>query len=454
LPDRPIKQKARDLWERVRLTVRSGTIWALAAAAMFATGQYTEGGILTFVSLVFFLFPPQIHELQPHLEHDFGTDSGEFLSTIAGATGVPIVSGNRVAILNGGEEFYPAMLDAIAKAEFSITMEQYIFSGSQIGREFAEAFAERARHGVSVKLLLDAVGSASLGREILNILNESGCEVRWFHPLRWYNLHRVNNRTHRKSVVIDGSIAFTGGAGIGDHWCSDQHQAGWRDLQIRVEGPGVIPIQTGFAFNWLYATGELIAGPRYYPVLSTKGGIEVQSVVSSPKNDAYTASILYSLTILCARRSVYIANPYFVPGPRTIEMLHDAVRRGVEVKVMVAGPHNDTWWARQNSVRLYGKLLEAGVQILEYQPTMLHQKTMIVDGIWATVGTTNFDHRSLRFNEECNVCFYDPELLDELNAVFEADLVNCRNVTLAEWRKRGLVQRIGERIASLLQDQV
>jgi cardiolipin synthase len=286
------------------------------------------------------------------------------------------------------------------------------------------------------------------------MVTEAGCELRWYRPIRWYNLHRVNNRTHRKSLIIDGHIAFTGGAGIGEHWCSDATHAGWRDLQIRVQGPAVIPMQTGFAFNWFDATQELIAGPRYYPVLSTKGGVEALTVVSSPKNDSFTASILYSLTILCARRSILIANPYFVPGPRTIEMLGDAVARGVEVRVMVAGPHNDTWWARQNSVRLYGKLLEAGVEILEYQPVMLHQKTMIVDNIWATVGTTNFDHRSLRFNEECNVCFFDPDLLEELHRVFDEDLKHCKPVSLAEWRKRGLVQRIGERIASLLQDQV
>lgn len=449
-----MKEKARDLWERVRLTVRSPTVWALVAAAMFATGQNSAGIALVFVSFVFFLFPAQIHEIQPHLEHDFGTDSAEFLSTIAGATGVPIVSGNRITILNGAEAFYPAMLDAIAKAKFSITMEQYIFAGGELGRTFAEAFAERARNGVTVKILCDAVGSASLGGDIIHLLTESGCELRWFHPLRWYNLHRVNNRTHRKSLVIDGQIAFTGGAGIGEHWCSDEHHTGWRDLQIRLQGPGVIPMQTGFAFNWLYATGEQIAGPRYYPVLSTRGGVEVQTVVSSPKNDAFTASILYTLTILCARRSILIANPYFVPGPRTIEMLGDAVARGVDVRVMVAGPHNDTWWARQNSVRLYGKLIQAGVEILEYQPTMLHQKTMIVDGIWATVGTTNFDHRSLRFNEECNVCFFDPDLVDELHRVFEDDLMHCKRVTLDEWRQRGLLQRVSERVASLLQDQV
>ncbi len=454
-PKRPARQRAIELWDRVRLVIRSGTAWALVGAWLFATGLHIPGAAVALVAFVLALFAPVKRRIVCTLEQEIGTDSAEFLSTVAGATGVPMVGGNRVALLNNGDEFYPSMLEAIGQAQYSITMEQYIYTASRIGADFARAFAERARAGVKVRLLVDAVGSASIGGEILGILKEAGCELAWYRPIRWYNLHRVNNRTHRKSVIVDGRVAFTGGAGIDDHWLGNaRNESEWRDLQIRIEGPGAAALQTGFAVNWLATTGEVLAGPAYYPVLESKRGIELQTVLSSPKGDLYSASILYSLSILSARKFLYIANPYFVPGTQTLDMLADAVDRGVEVKLAVAGEHNDTWWARMNSMRLYGKVLEAGVEIYEYLPTMLHQKTMIVDGIWATVGTANFDQRSFQLNEETNTCFYDPHLVGQLKDTFLADLAQCRPVRIEEWRKRGLLSRCGENVASLLQDQV
>ncbi|MDX1982964.1 MAG: cardiolipin synthase [Bryobacteraceae bacterium] len=454
-PQKPRRRRALELWDRVRLFVRSATVWALLATWCFASGRNVLGGGLAALAAVLALFRPHSKPIRCVLEHDFGTDSAEFLSTVAGATGVPMLAGNRVSIYNNGDEFYPAMLEAIRNAELSITMEQYIFVAGSIGREFAEAFAERARAGVRVKLLVDAVGSSGIGREILDTLRDAGCELAWFRPIQWFTLHRANNRNHRKSVIIDGRVAFTGGAGIDDHWLGSARGPGeWRDVQIRIEGPGVTPLQTGFAVNWLETTGEVLAGPRYFPVLDARRGIEVQTVLSSPKGDVYSASILYSLSILCARQCIYITNPYFVPGGQTLDMLADAVDRGVDVKVIVAGAHNDTWWARMNSIRLYGKLLEAGVKIYEYQPSMLHQKTMVVDDLWATVGTTNFDQRSFRLNEESNVCFYDPDLVAELKRTFEDDMAQSRIVTIEDWQRRGFWSRAGEHIASLVQDQV
>lgn len=454
-PKKPAKERALEIWDRIRLVIRSGTVWALLAAWAFAAQLLPLAVILAIMAFVLALFSPHTKQIVCQLEEDVASDSAEFLSTIAGATGVPMTGGNRVTLLNNGCVFYPAMLETVRAAKYSITMEQYIFTASDIAREFAEAFAERARNGVKVKLLVDAVGSAGIGSEILAILKDSGVELAWYRPIRWYNLHRVNNRTHRKSVIIDGRIAFTGGAGIDDHWCGDAGNAKeWRDLQIRIEGPGATALQTGFTVNWLATTGEVLAGPSYFPVIEAKRGIEVQTVLSSPKGDLYAASILYSLSILCARRYIYIANPYFVPASATVDMLAEAVERGVEVKVLVAGKHNDTWWARMNSLRLYGKVLEAGVQIFEYQPTMLHQKTLVVDGIWATVGTANFDQRSFQLNEETNTCFYDPDLVAQLENTFRKDLEKSTQVKLEEWRSRAFLSRAGESLASLLQDQV
>jgi cardiolipin synthase len=454
-PAKPPRQRAVELWDRIRRFIRSATVWALAATWYLAAGWYAAGALLLAIAAILALFRPHSKPIRCVLEHDFGTDSAEFLATVAGATGVPMLGGNRVAIYQNGDEFYPAMLDAIRAAELSITMEQYIFVASEIGRQFAEAFAERARAGVRVKLLVDAVGSAGIGREIVDLLRDSGCELAWYRPIRWYTLHRANNRNHRKSVIVDGRVAFTGGAGIDDHWLGNaRDQSQWRDVQIRIEGPGVTPLQTGFAVNWLATTGEVLAGPAYFPVMDSRRGVEVQTVLSSPGGDVYSASILYSLSILCARQNIYITNPYFVPGAQTLDMLADAVERGVDVKVIVAGRHNDTWWARMNSIRLYGRLLEAGVQIFEFLPSMLHQKTMIVDDLWATVGTTNFDQRSFRLNEESNVCFYDPDLVGELKRTFQNDLARSERVTLEDWERRGFLSRAGEHIASLVQDQV
>lgn len=456
MPHRPMRQRARDVWDRVRVVVRSPALWALIAVWLGAWHRLWLYALLAAaVSLVFLIFRPQMRELEMRLEYDFGTDSAEFLSTMSGLTGVPLVGGNRIRILNNGDEFYPEMRNAIAAAQYSITMEMYIFTAESVGWQFVEALAERARNGVTVKLLVDAVGGAGMSAGQIRVLTEAGCQFRWFHPIRWYNLHRVNNRNHRKSLIIDGRVAFTGGAGFQDHWLgSARDPAEWRDIQIRIDGPAVVPLQTGFATNWLETTGEALTGPRYFPVLEPRGGVEVQTVMSSPKGELYTASILYSLGILCARQSILIANPYFVPGPRTLELLEDAVERGVQVMVMLAGESSDTWLAKANSMRLYGKIIEAGVELYEYMPTMLHQKTMLVDNLWATIGTANFDHRSFRLNEETIVCLYDPEIVDQLRETFDADLQRCRRVDLAQWKARGLGKRAGEWVAALLQDQV
>jgi cardiolipin synthase len=374
---------------------------------------------------------------------------------MAGITGMPIVTGNRVTIYNNGDEFFPAMLEAIESATNSITMEQYIFWDGRVGRRFAEAFSERARKGVAVKLLVDAVGSSTLGEEILKILEAGGCQLAWHKPIHWYTLDRINHRNHRKSLIVDGRIAFTGGAGIGDHWLgSAENPREWREVQIRVEGPAAVAQQTGFAQNWLLTTGEIISGQKFFPTAEPCGDIEVQTILSSPLVGAAAAATMYLIALQCARRYIYIANPYFIPDSRVIALLASAHRRGVELKLMVAGKYNDTWWARQNSLRLYGRLLKAGVQIYEFKPTMLHQKTMVVDDAWATVGTTNFDNRSFSLSEETNVCLHDPKPVEELRRIFEADLARCKKIARADWRRRGVWQRAKERFASLIEDQV
>lgn len=440
--------------ERLREVLRSWWAWFAAAVVLELFGARIGGVVVGAMAFLLYHSATDSHPANYALEPDFDTGSAEFRTTMAGATGMPLVDGNRVEIYNNGDEFFPAMLDTIESARLSITMEQYIFWNGQVGRRFAEAFAERAREGVQVKLLLDAIGSASLGPDIFKILETGGCQLAWFHPIHWYTLNRANQRNHRKSLIVDGRIAFTGGSGLADHWLgSAENPQEWRDIQIRVEGPAAIAQQAGFAQNWLQTTGEIIGGHEFFPEPGAAGDVSIQTILSSPSG-AGAAGTMYLIAVQCARRSLYIANPYFIPDARVIEILAAARRRGVTIKLMLAGNHNDTWWARQNSVRLYGKLLEAGVEMYEYQPTMLHQKTMLADGVWATVGTANFDNRSFALSEETNVCFHDPFLVEQLREVFLRDLALCRPIDLPTWKQRGAWQQTKEMLASLLENQV
>jgi cardiolipin synthase len=388
------------------------------------------------------------------LDHEFDIESAEFIHTVSGATGMVFVAGNKIELMNNGDQFYPAMLEAVDRAEWSVTIEAYIYWAGDIGLRFAGALARRAAAGVSVKILLDAVGSASIGSEILETLESGGCQLAWYNQIRWYSIGRFNHRTHRKSLIVDGRIGFTGGAGIADVWSGHAQDARhWRDMQIRVEGPAVVPLQTGFAVNWLQTTGELITGYRYYPPTECGGPLSALTVMSSPETGASTVRTMYYLSIVCARKSIFIANPYFVPDATAVETLIDAKRRGVDVRIMVAGAHNDNWLARRNSIMLFGKLLEAGIEVLDYNRTLLHHKTIVVDGVWSTIGTTNFDNRSFAHNEESNVCVYDRALAERLQETFLADLKDCEHVSFDAWRKRGIWSRAQEVVASFLQDQ-
>jgi cardiolipin synthase len=456
-PSRPKPKRLGRLerWDLVRRVIRTWWIWLAVAITAHLEGSWIIAIIAAAVSFIFYHTSPESHPAFYALETDLDVESPEFPVTMAGMTGMPLLPGNRVALFNNGDEFFPRMLEAIESAACSVTMEQYIFWDGRIGRRFAEAFAEKARSGVPVKLLLDAVGSATLGERILRILEAGGCQLAWFRPIHWYTIIRANHRTHRKSLIVDGKIAFTGGAGLADHWLGKAKSArDWRDIMVRVEGPATLEQQSGFAQNWLQSTGEILTGHDYFPIPFPVGEVDVQTILSSPFEGTGAAGTMHLIALQCARRQVCIANPYFIPDARLIEMLARACGRGVAVRLMVAGDHNDTWWARQNSVRLYGKLLDAGVEIFEFLPTMLHQKTIIVDDAWASVGTANFDNRSLALNDETSVCFCDRALVNRLHDTFLADLERCRKVQRADWSRRGLWQRAGEQFASLIEDQM
>lgn len=451
-------QKAKGIataWTRVRHFLWSWWLWALLSVYFITQHNWWAAiGLALWAGVCSLSFPVEFPP-QYGLDHDLLVGDPEFCDTMAGAAGVPFVGGNSLKLLNNGDRFYPEMLEVIANAEHSIAIEAYIYWAGEIGMTFAKALAAAQQRGVRVKILLDAVGSQSIGAEILKTLEQGGCHLAWYNPLRWTHLRRINNRTHRKSLIIDGRIGFTGGAGIADHWTGDAHDnKHWRDLMIRVEGPAVRPLQTGFAQNWLEATSELVTGPLFYPSETTAGTLSLQTIMSSPETGASTVRVMYCLAISAAQSSLDIANPYFVPDHVSIDLFRDAVKRGVRVRVMVAGVSNDNRVARYNSTRLYGAMLEAGVELYEYNRTMMHHKIMVVDGLWSTVGTSNFDNRSFSHNEESNVSVIDAEVSSELLASFERDVAVCQRVTLDAWRRRGIITKTIEALASFVQDQV
>jgi cardiolipin synthase len=443
------------LWTRVRRLLWSWWLWSLLVVYLIDQREWWWALGIAVWALICSVSTPIEFPPQYGLDHDLEVGSPEFLDTMAGAAGIAFSRGNAITLLNNGDRFYPAMLAAIGEATRSITIEAYIYWAGDIGLTFARALAAAAQRGVRVKILLDAVGSATVGQEILEILKNGGCHLAWYNPFRFTTIRRINNRTHRKSLVCDGRVGFTGGAGIADHWTGDAHDdKHWRDLQIRIEGAAVRPLQSGFAQNWLETTGELITGPDFYPPPASAGDLALQTIMSSPETGASTVRVMYCLAISAARRSIDIANPYFVPDHVAIDLFRDAIKRGVRVRVMVAGITNDTWITRLNSVRLYGALLDAGVELLEYNRTMMHHKIMIVDGLWCTVGTANFDNRSFSHNEESNVCLCDAAFAQELIATFEKDAAVCERVTKDAWQRRGLVERTLEAFSSFVQDQV
>jgi cardiolipin synthase A/B len=429
-------------------------VWAVAAGVLAYTNRDGWAIGLAAVAVLARLLERPVRPPRFGLDHAVAVDSDEFLATVAGATGTPFVDGNAVEMLHNGDAFYPRMLEDIRCAQTSICIEAYIYWAGEVGRQFGAALDERARAGVRVMVLLDAVGAADIGDEILKLL-QAHCHVAWYNPLRWRTIGSFNNRTHRKSLIIDGLIGYTGGAGIADHWRGRaRNPSEWRDVQVRFAGPAVTGLQSGFAHNWQRTTGELVSGAAYYPAVPKGGPFSVQMILSSPETGGSNVQTLYYLSIAGAQRSILIANSYFVPDEVALALLVEAARRGVSVRVMVSGIRNDNWLARMNSVALYGALLEAGVELQEYNRTMLHQKLMVVDGCWTTIGTTNFDTRSFAHNEESNLSVFDTGLACACEAQFTADLDACRRVTLAEWRQRGWLQRSGELVAQFFEDQV
>lgn len=380
---------------------------------------------------------------------------GSFPPTLEGLTGAPVSDGNAVEILLNGDEIFPAQLAAIRAARASITYAQYFYGEGAAPRETAETLAERCRAGVDVAVLLDAVGSFFIPEEFDRLLREAGCRLAYFRPLRQFLSARANYRNHRRILVVDGRVGFTGGSGMSHKWAGGGRTAGqWRDTDVRIEGPAVRYLQGAFAESWLEATGEVLGGPAYFPEpLPAAGSTRVQIVTSSPATGDFAVYTMMLLAIEGARQTVHITNPYFAPDARMTAALRRAVARGVRVVVLVPG---DTDWniVRLANWRALGCLIEEGVEIHQYTAALLHAKTMVVDGVWATVGSTNFDSRSFAFSSEINAVFHDPAVARRLDAIFGDDLAHARRLSCAEWRARSLWRRLLELLAWPLGQQL
>jgi cardiolipin synthase len=372
----------------------------------------------------------------------YGIDSPEFLRSLD-ALGTEMVPGNQVALFENGDGIFPAMLEAIRSAKLSINLEEYIFDHGEIATRFAEALAERARAGIRVRLLVDSWGS-SLG-DLEPELEQAGAIVRIYKPLKLYSIDRIGNRTHRRILTVDGRVGFCGGVGIDDRWKGDaRNPSEWRDTMIRVEGPVVAQLQHVFAQDWLHTTGEVLNGNRQFPPIAPAGPVLAQAIAAARADSISMSKLLIYMAIQAARRNIWIENAYFVPDRQIREGLKNAARRGVDVKVIVPGSHMDSPNVRAASHYHYGELLDAGVAIYEYRPTMMHNKVMVVDSIWSTIGSINLVNRSMTKNAEVNIAVYDRGFAAEVEKMVLRDLARCDVLTREEWKKRGLFDRLSE----------
>lgn len=382
-----------------------------------------------------------------------------FFPTIEAHTSAPITGGNAAELLLNGNGTFPLMLRDIKNAKATITMAQYYVEDGELMKQFAEAFAERCRAGVAVKLLFDDHG-ASINGDTVSIMQDAGCQFERFRRIEapalllWWKLLRYNYRSHRRVLVVDGRIGYTGGYGISDDWNGDGRTADhWRDTNVRVEGPVVKFLQSAFAESWLETTGEALGGDGYFPTLERHGNVPAQIVRSSPLGGSFQNYMLYLLSINSAKKSILITNPYFIPDKNMTDALVSAAKRGVRVAVLAPGKL-DNKLAYTASRSSYGPLLKGGIKIFEYQPALLHAKTMVVDGVWGTVGSSNFDNRSFALNQELNLTVYDSPFAAQLVQVFEEDLKYAKPVTYDEWRHRGIGERMMEIFSFPIKEQL
>ncbi|MGO4478849.1 cardiolipin synthase [Massilia sp. 2TAF26] len=398
---------------------------------------------------------PNEKQIETQLTRQYDTNDPQFRRSLGVLLGPPLVEGNKVEVLLNGDQIFPAMLKAIREAQRTITFETYIYWSGSIGREFTEALAERARAGVKVHVLLDWIGSMKISNAEMEQMRSAGVELHRYHKPVWWKLARLNNRTHRKLLVVDGRIGFTGGVGIADKWRGHgQDEDHWRDTHFRVEGPVVGQMQAVFNDNWTKATGTVLDGDAYFPALKHEGESAAQMFSSSITGGSESMHLMYLLAITAARHTIHLSNAYFVPDDLAVRALVAAAKRGVDVRVITPGKIIDSDVVRAASRERWGELLAAGIRIAEYQPTMYHVKALVVDSLLVSVGSTNFDSRSFSLNDEANLNVLDPVFAKQQEAVFEDDWRRAKPVSLQQWENRPLHDKAAGKLADLIGAQL
>ncbi|MGI8435753.1 MAG: phospholipase D-like domain-containing protein [Chthoniobacterales bacterium] len=407
------------------------------------------------VVLVFCLFFIRRQALDYHLTHTFTIHSPEFFeSALALADPVP-VAGNKIDLLINGDEFFPAMLNAIREAKQTINFQSYIFKSDTIGREFRDALCDRARAGIEVRVLLDGVGSGwSLDNSDVKMMKDAGCKFAYYHPVASWRVDRTNRRSHRRDLIVDGRIGFTGGAAFSDQWSGHaQDKLHWRDTHARIEGPVVNELQAAFQFHWLKTYHEALTGYGQFPLIPPAGDLKAQ-VVESRSFSSAPVPLLQAVTFAAAEQRIWITNPYCTPTDNQVALLTQAAHRGVDVRLLLPGPHNDQPLTQSAGRSAYGKLLEGGVKIFEYQPTMIHAKTIVADGMFSMLGSSNLDGRSSEINEELDVVIYDAGFARQMEESFEKDLAQSKPYTLEQFKQRSLWERVTEYLAIPFRSQL
>jgi cardiolipin synthase A/B len=424
-------------------------------ARTFVISYAAAGLYVTILLILLLLLWSARRERESHVRVPDLASLEEALPSIAGLTGSPILPGNRVEVLQNGDEFFSALLGDIAAARETIHIETYVWWEGEICGRVAEALAARARQGIEVRLLLDAVGSQKGDEELFEMMEDAGVRIARYHPFQLSDIGLFNNRTHRKLALFDGRVAHVFGHGFAQEWTGHaQDEKHWRDTGVRLQGPVVGAVQSVFSENWVEQTSEPLVGERYFPPLEPAGPVRAQMVASSPQGGVSRLELLYKLAIATAQKELLIQNPYFIPDGEVVGLIEKAVRRGVDVSIMLPGAVTDSSVVRHAGHRRFEELLRHGVKIYEYRPTLNHQKILIVDGIWAHVGSANFDDRSLDINDEASVGLIDPDVAGRLRDAFSSDLKSCDEVTLAAWEQRSAWHQLVDRVSYLINEQL
>jgi cardiolipin synthase len=394
------------------------------------------------IVLIFCLFFIRRHTLPYHFEHTFAVSDPEFAGSALGIDDPVLVPGNKIELLQNGDEYFPAMLNAIRAAQKTINFESFILYSDSIGTQFRDAFCERARAGVEVRVLVDGIGSGwSLNNSDVKMMQQAGCKFSYYHPTHSWRVDRTNRRSHRRILVVDGKIGFTGSAAFCEKWSGHaQDKNHWRDMHARLEGPLVTRLQGTFLEHWLKTFGEALTGDGQFPATSPAGDFKAQ-VVASRSFSMAPVPLLQAVSFTAATKKIWITNAYCTPTEDQVEQLVKAVQRHVDVRLLLPGPNNDQPLTKSAGRAAYGKMLEGGVKIFEYQPTMIHEKSMVIDGLFSMFGSSNFDARSSEINEELDIVVYDPNFGRQMESVFEKDLAQSREYTLEDFRKRTLWER-------------